>query len=234
MQVYKTEAIVVRCQDYRQTSQLVTFYTREHGKINILARGVYRPRNDLEGPFDLLQYCQIVYLSNLAKELNILSSSKIYDHFSHLHYDYNKSRFGMAVAEFLNELTSPEDRNPHLFDLALITLRKICGEEAELTLCLSVFLIHGLKLLGYFAHPKETFAHYRDILPEENSRAVVALTNNLLRAKTPLQHLKVSPAVAQTLLVVLSKYIARLLGHKLKVLSYEEDSINPLWLCGAR
>jgi len=40
MSVFKTEAIALRRTDYSDSSQIITFYTRDFGKIHTIAKGL--------------------------------------------------------------------------------------------------------------------------------------------------------------------------------------------------
>src|SRR5688572_11101322 len=42
--ISKTDAIVLHARRFRESSKIVTLYTREHGKIGVVAKGVMQPR----------------------------------------------------------------------------------------------------------------------------------------------------------------------------------------------
>ena len=48
--IKKTDAIVIRKVPFSNTSQIITFFTRDYGKISAIAKGVHRRRQDASGP----------------------------------------------------------------------------------------------------------------------------------------------------------------------------------------
>ncbi|OHB35740.1 MAG: hypothetical protein A2Y08_03670 [Planctomycetes bacterium GWA2_40_7] len=58
MDFCKTPAITLRRTDYKDPSQIITFYTRDYGKIQTLAKGLKRSVKGISGSIDLF----IVYL----------------------------------------------------------------------------------------------------------------------------------------------------------------------------
>lgn len=243
MDYRKTQGIVIRVMDYRESSQIVTIYTRDYGKVTLMARGSRRQRKDMDGPFDLLTYCEVVYISNPLKQMNILTGSKIYDNFSALRNTYGKHLYGWMVAEMLNEITPPEDSNRSLFSLAKATLRNMCktplpesvrggepsgvkGDDETLKLLFFNFQVHALKHLGYLsAKNLKTTSFPRGIISRNDSRGVFALVENLLKAKTPLGHLKLSREMLTKLYGFLDKYISCITGRQLKVRMYDENKV---------
>jgi recombinational DNA repair protein (RecF pathway) len=51
--VTTTEAIVLRRFDFSENSQVGHLFTRQLGRVSVLARGIKRPGPDLRGPLDL-------------------------------------------------------------------------------------------------------------------------------------------------------------------------------------
>ncbi len=60
MDFSKTDAITLRKTDYKNSSQLVIFYVRDYGKIQVLVKGVKRSLKGLSGGIYLLTHNHIV------------------------------------------------------------------------------------------------------------------------------------------------------------------------------
>ena len=41
----KTEGIVLKEMRYRDTSKILSIYTKKYGKVSVMARGAYKPRS---------------------------------------------------------------------------------------------------------------------------------------------------------------------------------------------
>ena len=50
----RTDAVAIRHADFSETSRVVTFYTRDFGRITAVAKGVKRRSSKVAGHIDLL------------------------------------------------------------------------------------------------------------------------------------------------------------------------------------
>ena len=178
----KTEAITIYQRHYSESSQIITFYTADFGKIVLLARGIQRQKKRNLNPPDLFSHSEIVFLERSPQSINLLTEITIKDNFASLRTDLAKLRRTFYVAEFLNEMTDQREPNRELFDLALNTLLELAAEEIkprntkrrliakdgirEETVLFS-FEAQALKFLGYMPN---TFCCVHCGKPAENRR----------------------------------------------------------------
>lgn len=81
MDFCKTPAITLRRTDYKDSSQIITFYTRDYGRIQTLAKGLKRSVKGISGGIDLLTYNNIVFIQRESSTLNILTEWVLRDDF---------------------------------------------------------------------------------------------------------------------------------------------------------
>ena len=125
----KTEAITISQRDYSETSQILTFYTRDYGKITVLARGIKRPKHRLLNPPDLFSHSEIIFINKSPQGTNLLTEITVKNDFPSLRVNLARLRMAFYIARFLDELTEPEEPNPELFDLTLRTVRQLDAAE---------------------------------------------------------------------------------------------------------
>jgi len=121
----KTEAITISQNDYSETSQVLTFYTSDYGKLTVLARGIKRPKHRLLNPPDLFSHSEIIFINKSPQGMNLLTEITVKDDFPSLRINLARLRMAFYIARFLNELTEPEESNPELFNLVLRTVRQL-------------------------------------------------------------------------------------------------------------
>ena len=112
----KDLAICIRAYDYSETSQIVTFFARETGKIRAIAKGSKRPKSAFGGPIEIFSHGEIIYSNSNKEKLATLTEFEQQPAFTHLPsnlFSLNSCLFG---AELLNNFTDEYDPHPQLFD----------------------------------------------------------------------------------------------------------------------
>jgi len=84
MSLEKTLALVLRTTDYSETSKVVTLWTRDFGKVRVLAKGGRRLRSAFEAALDLLSVCNVVFLRKQSDRLDILTEAELVERFGDL------------------------------------------------------------------------------------------------------------------------------------------------------
>jgi len=149
MPICKTEAITLSRSDYSETSQVVTLFTRDFGKVRVIAKGAKRPKSLLEGAHDLLGYCEVVYYQRTrGVGLQTLTERKLLDDFRSLRTDLKRSYTASYASELVNELCPEGEPNGEVFALFLETLRRLAAGEAP-ELLVARFELQLYRLLGY-------------------------------------------------------------------------------------
>lgn len=160
MPAFRGTGITIARRDYSETSQVVTLYTRERGKVAMLAKGSKRPANKLGGPLDLLDLCEIVFLPR-GPALAILIECEVVDQFLGIRGSLRSMFAGLYAAEVLGRMTAEGDPNPGLFDDFLATLRAL-AEGMPPDLARVSFEIKLLDRSGYLPELKRCVSCVRD------------------------------------------------------------------------
>lgn len=112
----KDLAICIRAHDFSETSQIVTFFARETGKIRAIAKGSKRAKSSFGGTIEMFSHGKIVYSNSNKEKLATLTEFEQEPSFIHISgnlFALNACLFG---AELLNNLTDEYDAHPGLFD----------------------------------------------------------------------------------------------------------------------
>jgi len=125
----RTLALVVRTVEVFETSLVATLFTRELGKVAVLAKGGRRLKSSFQGGLDLLGVSDIVMFPKASESLDLLGESAPVERFASLRRDLAALYAGYYIAELLTDLTDLHDPHPKLFDAARITLRHLGDAE---------------------------------------------------------------------------------------------------------
>src|SRR5882672_9637267 len=125
MAAEKAQALVLRTTDWSETSRIATLWTRELGKVRVLAKGGRRLKSNFESALDLLTVCSIVLLRKTSGSLDLLTEAQVMERFPQLRNDLAGLYAAYYVAELLGDWTEEYDPHPALFDEALASLRAL-------------------------------------------------------------------------------------------------------------
>jgi DNA repair protein RecO (recombination protein O) len=145
----KALALVVRATDWSETSRICTLWTREFGKVRVLAKGGRRLKSSFDVALDLLTVCSIVLLRKSSGALDLLTEAVIVERFGRLRSDLAALNAAYYVAELLADWTHDYDPHPVLFDEARATLQTLGAPSGTTGLRLARFELVLLRELGY-------------------------------------------------------------------------------------
>jgi DNA repair protein RecO (recombination protein O) len=150
----KDMAICIRAVDYSETSQIVTFFTRETGKIGAIAKGSKRPRSPFDGPIEILSHGEIVFTDSNKEKLATLTEFQQQPTLLNLRNNLLALYCCYFAAELLNGLTHDYDPHPKLFDGFLQFLqdtneqRAVTDDKREVLALLILFQLTLLNNVG--------------------------------------------------------------------------------------
>src|SRR3954451_371601 len=84
MPAEKAVGLVVRTHDWSETSRIAVLFTREFGKVRVLAKGGRRLKSNFEVALDLLTVCSIVLLRKSSGGLDLLTEARAEERFAGL------------------------------------------------------------------------------------------------------------------------------------------------------
>jgi len=121
----KDLAICIRATDFSETSQIVTFFTRENGKISAIAKGSKRPRSAFDGPIEIFAHGKIVFSDSNKEKLATLTEFQQQPDFANLNSNLFVLHCCLFAMELLNGMTGDYDPHLQLFDSFLRFLRNV-------------------------------------------------------------------------------------------------------------
>ncbi len=150
MSITKTEAIVLKGLKFGDTSKIVTLYTKDYGKIKVIAKGIRKPKSRLAGTLETFFHIHIVFYKKTTTEIYLLSQSEIIQPFQKITKDLNRYAFASGALELLDKLITGEEPNPEIFELTLNTLSFMenCPSKS-LEKSFLFFAIRLADILGY-------------------------------------------------------------------------------------
>lgn len=148
MAIQKTEAIILKKFDFRDTSLIVTLFTRDFGKIKAVVKGIRKEGNADLVHFEILNHLSIVFYEKAKSELHLLSESFLEDPMLGVRNSFRTFVFGSYLAELVDALYEIHEISPGVFDRLLLSLKKM--EQETVPFWVLVFELSILKEAGLF------------------------------------------------------------------------------------
>jgi len=148
MPIQKSEGIVLRRQDLRETSVILTFYTRSFGKVKGIIRGVRGPRAQGTGAsLEIFALDEIVFYERRSSDICTVSQCDLSEFFAPIRASLEKLSYATYMVELLDSVTAAADKNDEVFELLLNSLNLLSGESSPRRVA-RIFEIKLLYLLG--------------------------------------------------------------------------------------
>lgn len=143
----KDTAICLRAVNYSETSQVVTLFTREHGKIAAMAKGSRRAKSSFDGAIEVFSFGEVMLIiKDSGGQLAMMTEFEPQPRFR----GFQRNLIMLNAALFAVELTERflEDHDPHpdLFDKFKKFLETLQETDAE-TKILAWLILYQLRLL---------------------------------------------------------------------------------------
>lgn len=148
MPIQKSEAIVLRRQDLRETSLILTFYTKDFGKIKGILRGVRGSRGQYGGgALEIFARDEIVFYDRKKSDIFTTSQCDLIDFFNPIRQSLERLAYATYMVELLDSVTILGEGNTQVFDLLLNSLKLLSGQDSPRRVA-RIFEIKLLSLLG--------------------------------------------------------------------------------------
>lgn len=151
MAIDRAQAIVLRKRDFRETSLIVDFYTREFGKVSGLLKGIRKEPKKFASSLEPFSLNEIIFYRKRNSALHLVSQADQIENFAALRKDMSKAGMGILMMELIGAVMAQEDTNEDIFDLACACLNELKTAFSPDKI-LTIFKIKMLSLSGFKPH----------------------------------------------------------------------------------
>jgi recombinational DNA repair protein (RecF pathway) len=149
MPIVKTEAVVLKCDNYRETSKIITFYTQSHGKIKGIAKGVRNSKSRWGGALQSMAIVNVMFYYKETRTLHLVSGAEYSKALNGLFGDYDKMQCGFRMIELVNRATAEMQENTKIYNLLVTSLQMLDSAPKNYINTLFFFKFRLLDLLGF-------------------------------------------------------------------------------------
>jgi len=144
-----SEAIVLRTYPLKEADLVVSFLTRDQGKLRGVAKRARRPKSGFGASLERLSHGRMFYFQRETKELvNLDACELIHSHFG-LHGDYTVSVALDFVAEVSEQFLPAAEVNERFFRLLLTVLEHLRESARNVWRVVTYFSLWVVRLAGF-------------------------------------------------------------------------------------
>ncbi|MBV9742851.1 MAG: DNA repair protein RecO [Acidobacteriia bacterium] len=194
-----SEAIVLRTYPLREADLVVSFFSRDQGKLRGVARRARRPKSPFGAGLERLSHARLSYYQRETRELVNLDSCDLIRSQFDLVTDYRTSLALDYIAEVADQLLPPEEANEKFFRLMLAVLESLrslepgspTNPDAGLWRGVTYFTLWSVRLSGWLpvldvclacgsvlTNARTSFSRGRSGLTCEDCRRTLGLANH--------------------------------------------------------
>jgi len=123
MRSYRVEGIVIRRKNFGEADRILTLFTKNYGKIKILAKGVRRITSR-RGP-NIELFNQVEISVHQGKTFDLLTEAQVLNTFSHLRKNLDLVGLAFHVCEIVDGLCPEHQSHSKIYDLMLNVLNQL-------------------------------------------------------------------------------------------------------------
>lgn len=125
----KTDALVIRTRAYGEADKIVTFLTRDHGKLAGIAKGAAKSRRRFVGSLEPATEIRLTFRSRAQSDLCFVEATEIVRSPRRLMRDLDRYAFTTYVLEVLDCMVEGKEAEAAVFELARTLLAEIDQRE---------------------------------------------------------------------------------------------------------
>jgi DNA repair protein RecO (recombination protein O) len=144
MPLIKTSAITLKSRKWGEADRIVTFYTKDIGKVRGVARGARRQKSRMGAALEPLTICELNLFEKSGDSLYRISQVDLVEPFMRFREDLALMAAAARMANVVAAVTPDGDPDPHLFETLEQGLHSLVGShDPALTA-----LLFQIRLLG--------------------------------------------------------------------------------------
>jgi DNA repair protein RecO (recombination protein O) len=121
--VYRTHAVVLRRRDFRDADRILTVFTPNYGKLELIAKGIRKTTSRKAGHLELFSHSALMLAQ--GRTWDIVTEVVGVESFPSIRTDLDKISQANYIGELIDCFSESGDENQPLWDLLILTLQEL-------------------------------------------------------------------------------------------------------------
>jgi DNA repair protein RecO (recombination protein O) len=145
----RTPAIVLRTRAYAESDKIVTFLSRDWGKLTGIAKGAKRSRRRFVNVLEPFTHVQLRFRPSRSEDLMFILGCELIQAFRRPSADLERFALASYVVELADVMVAGREAGQEMYDLVLTGLSTLEDETNLSPIFSSLFALHILGHAGY-------------------------------------------------------------------------------------
>ncbi|QQG47119.1 MAG: DNA repair protein RecO [Candidatus Woesebacteria bacterium] len=159
---FKSEGIIISRKNFSEADRLITLFTKDFGKITLLAKGVRKPKSRKRGSLEI--FTLVSFQASETNSINLITEVTAINNFPKIRNNLKRTSVAFFICELVSRLTQYEEPHLDLFFLVVNTLKNLQTSQ-KLRVLRENFIKDSVVLLGFWPSYKKI--DFPDKLVEE-------------------------------------------------------------------
>lgn len=126
-----TPAIVLKSVDFKESSKIITFFTRSHGRLGVLVRGIKRRKSKYAGIMGYGSVLQTMLYFKASRSVQTLKEAETRISSMRTQSDFSRLALAMSFLELVEQLAQEGEPNESLYDFTEQVLKWLNDSAPE-------------------------------------------------------------------------------------------------------
>ena len=148
--IYSTDAIVLNNKKFSDSSLICNLYSKDYGKLSIIAKGVRKVKNLNGAILQPLNHIHLIYYYKSKRNIQTYKEASIVQQYNNIANNYNKIILSSVILDIINYSSIEDNPCDIIFRLINKSLEKINSSNSHNIIYYFIFFnIQLLIYLGY-------------------------------------------------------------------------------------
>ena len=162
---FRTQAIILKRRDFGEADRILTIFTPDRGKLDVIAKGARKPTSTKTGHVEL--FTRTDMLIHKGRDLDIVAQAEMNRPYMGVREDLVRGAYASYAAELLDRFTGEADEGyEELFALLDETIERLCVDN-DPRLAVRYCEMQLLDLVGFRPELTECVVSREDIQAED-------------------------------------------------------------------
>lgn len=149
---YKTQGIVLARRNFGEADRILILYTRDFGRVSLLAKGVRKPGSRKRGHIEV--FSQISFSAAKTYGIDIMTEAETVDSFEEIRTNLNKVSLAYYFCEAIGKTTHEGEENMELYERLIYYFSRL-KHDSKLKTLRNDFVHDLVTMLGFLPKGKK-------------------------------------------------------------------------------